>query len=219
MIFFLYLFGIFLSLFILYSVARHDFVLLRQSISLRQVFDSVLLSLISFFIFGRISYAYYIRSIEMLNPLRFFHLIKYWGIMPFIGFFGMIIMLLFLFRRKKNKLRILDIYTISFTPLIILDVVLKSNHGIFFILKIVSLVVLLLFYGWFIKIHNKFSTKDGFITFITIITYSLVTLAFSLASFGIFKQRYLWLNVILVISIFCSSVFLLLIQKDRFNKQ
>lgn len=214
-----YLIAIFVSLFILYAVARHDFVLLRQSISLRQVYDNVFICIFVFFLSSRLFYIIYMQSFELLNPLKFFYLSKYWGILPYAGFAGMIIAVLFLFRKKKNKLRILDIYFISFTPIILLDVLLKSNGNILIAIKIVSIIVLISFYGWFIKIHNKFSTKDGFITVLTIITYSLVSLAFSLATYGVFAQKFLWFNILLVVASVISSVFLLLIQRDTFNKQ
>lgn len=215
----LYLVAIFISLFILYAVARHDFVLLRQSISLRQVYDNVFISLIAFFVAARIFYAFYVGSLDLLNPLRFFYLTKYWGILPYVGFMAMILAVLFLFRKKKNKLRILDIYFLSFTPIILLDVLSRSNSSLMLLIKVVSVLVLLSFYGWFIKIHNKFTTKDGFITFMTIITYSLTSLAFSIASYGILSQKYVWFNALLVLATITSSIFLFLVQRDTFNKQ
>lgn len=219
MIFLLFLFGIFLSLFILYAVSRHDFVLLRQSISLRQVFDNVFISLFIFFITSRIAYAFFSQTLEVLNPLRFLYLTKYWGILPFVGFLGMASAILFLFRKKKNKLRILDIYFISFSPIILLDVLLMSNSGLSLYIKIVSVLVLLLFYGWFIKIHNKFTTKDGFITVMTMITYSLTLLAFSIARYGIFIQKYMWFNAVLILTTVVAAIILILIHRDTFNKQ
>lgn len=219
MIIVFYLIAVFLCLFILYAVARHDFVLLRQSISLRHVFDNAFLTLIMFFLVSRLFYALYIQNLMVLNPLRFLYLTKYWGLLPYAGLFGIVVSILFLFRKKKNKLRIMDIYFISFSPLIILDILLRSNHGIILLIKIISFVVLVLFYGWFIKIHNKFTTKDGFITSLTILTYSLVCLAFSLAANGIFSYRYMWFNILLVIVTVSSSVFLFLVQKDIFAKQ
>lgn len=215
---FLYLLVIFISLFILYTVSRHDFVLLRQSISLRQVYDNVFLSLIASFIAGRVGYIFYSQSFDLLNPLRFFYLSKHWGVLPFTGFIGMSIALLFLFRKKKNKLRILDIYFIAFSPVILLDVLSHGNSGITLLIKIISLIVLVIFYGWFIKIHNKYTTKDGFITFMTIITYSLVLLALSFASSGFLSQKFLWFNILLISMTLIFSVFLTLIQRDTLNK-
>ena len=215
----LYLLIIFISLFILYAVSRHDFVLLRQSISLRTVYDNVFLSLFAFFLFSRIGYALFSQSWSLLNPLKFFYLTKYWGVLPYMGFLGLILALLFLYRKKKNKLRILDIYFISFSPVILLDVLLKGNGNILLLIKAISVAVLIIFYGWFLKIHNKFTTKDGFITVMTIITYTLVSLAFSLGAFGIFSHKYLWFNIFLILVGFLSTAFLVLIQRDTFNKQ
>ena len=215
----LYILFIFLSLFILYAVSRHDFVLLRQSISLRTVYDNVFISLFVFFFFSRVGFAFYKQSLEILNPLKFFYLTKYWGLTPYIGFVGIILAVLFLFRKKKNKLRILDIYFISFSPIILLDVLSRGNGNILILIKTISLIVLIGFYGWFIKIHNKFTTKDGFITTMTILTYTLVSLALSFAAFGIFSQKYLWFNVFLVASAIFSLVMLILVQRDTFNKQ
>ncbi len=219
MIILFYLAAVFISLFILYAVARHDFVLLRQSISLRQVFDCAFLTLFVFFFVARVFYAFYISNLMLLNPLRFLYLTKYWGILPYAGLGGALVALFFFFRKKKNKLRILDIYFISFSPIILLDVALHGNHGVTLLIKIVSLLVLLSFYGWFIKIHNKFTTKDGFITFLTIITYTLVSLAFSLALHGVFSLNFLWFNGLLIGVAVVSSVLLFLVQKDTFTKK
>lgn len=219
MILFLYLIAVILSLFILYSVAKHDFVLIRQGISLRAVFDNALIAFFLFFLTSRIFYIIYNASYSMFNPLQFFYLTKYWGILPYTGAMMMGFFISILFRKRKNKLRILDIYFIAITPIILLDVLLQSNSLINLAIKAVSLIVLISFYGWFIKIHNKFSTKDGFISMLTIITYSLVTLAFSLAQKGIFFQNSLWLNLVSIIAVVLSSVMLFFIQRDTFNRQ
>lgn len=210
---------IFISLFILYAVSRHDFVLLRQSISLRQVFDNAFIAFIVFFLFSRIGYAIFTQSYDFLHPLKFLYISKYWGIIPFTGFIGMTFILLFLFRKKKNKLRILDIYFISLTPLILLDVLMHANNSITMLITIIATIVLAGFYGWFIKIHNKYTTKDGFIAFMTIITYSLVSIALSFATGGIFSEKYLWFNILLGIVIFVSTAFLILIQRGFFGEK
>jgi ABC-type phosphate transport system permease subunit len=86
----LYLLAIFISLFILYAISRHDFVLLRQSISLRQVFDTVFISLFVFFMTSRIFYILYAQAFDLFNPLKFFYLPKHWGILPYAGLIGII---------------------------------------------------------------------------------------------------------------------------------
>lgn len=216
---FLFFFAMFISLFILYAVSRHDFVLLRQSITLRMVFDNAFISFFAYLTTSRFFYILYTGAYDLFNPLKFFHLTRHWGLLPFAGILSIMLVTLFIFRKKKNKLRILDIFFISITPLIILDVTLYGNSPILIAIKSVSLLVLVAFYTWFITIHNKFTTKDGFITMMTLITYSLVTLAFSLATHGIFNITAMVLNVSVVIVVVVSSFFLFLIQKDILNRQ
>lgn len=214
----LFLIAIFISLFILFSVARHDFVLIRQSISLRQVFDNAFVALFAAFIFGRLFFALDSNLFDLLNPLRFFHLTRYWGILISAGFLGAYLAIFFLYKKKKNKLRIFDIYFISFFPLMVLDILLKSNSGLGIVLKGVSLVVLFAFYTWFLKIHNEFSIKDGFITFLGLISYSLVLLAFSFATSGVFTLSHIIFQISLIITTLVSAIMLLLIQRNVFNK-
>ncbi len=208
----------FIVLFILFSVARHDFVLIRQSISLRQAFDNAMLSFIFAFVFGRVFYAIENNAYEILHPLRFFHLTRYEGVLIFAGFLGAYMAILFLYRKKKNKLRIFDIYFLSFFPFVILDILLKSNNGIGLLLKAVSLVVLFSFYSWFIKIHNEFSVKDGFICFLGAISYALVLLAFSFASGGVFSLPHLIFQTTLIGLTIFSAIMLFLIHRNVFNK-
>lgn len=216
--FFIYLVVLFLCLFILFVISRHDFILLRQSISLRQVFDNAFFVTLFSFIAARLGYIFYYQKYELLNIFRFFYLTKYWGVLPFIGFIIMMVTLFFLFRKKKNKLRIFDIYLISFSPLVLLDIILQPNTGINFQLKIVSFFVLSLFYVWFLKVNSKFTLKDGFITSIIFITYSLVSLAFSFSNYGFLNLKYIWFQIFLVLSTIGFSVNFVLVQRGFFNK-
>lgn len=218
MILLFYLIIIFICLFILFAVSRHDFVLLRQSITLRQVFDNAFILIIVSFIVSRIGYIIYSTKFDLFNPLRFFYMTKYWGILPFIGLLSMLLSLYILFRKKKNILRIFDIYFISFSPLILLDIALKNNIGINFFIKIVSMIVLLAFHIWFIRIHNKFYTKDGFITSLIFITYSLVSLAFEYSNMGFFALRYAWYQILLLFTALLFMGALVLVQKNFFVK-
>jgi len=219
MILLFYLSVIFICLFVLFAISRHDFVLLRQSITLRQIFDNAFIAITASFIMSRLGYIIYSAKLDLLNPLQFFYVTRYWGTLPFIGLLSMLFSLYILFRRKKNILRIFDIYFISFSPLILLDIALKSNIGINLLLKIVSLIVLFVFYIWFVRIHNKFDTKDGFITSLIFITYSLVSLAFSYSNMGFFTFKYAWYQILLLLTALSFTGVLVLVQKNFFVKK
>lgn len=214
----LHVFVIFICLFILFAISRHDFVLLRQNISLRQVFDSAFIVIITSFFFARLGYIFYSLKLDLLSPLKFLYLTKHWGFLSFIGFISMTALIYLLFRKKKNILRIYDIYFISFSPLILLDIFLQPNNSVAVIIKIISIAVLSLFYIWFLRIHNKFSLKDGFITSIIIITYSLVSLAFSFSNVGFLNFKFLWFQISIILSFIASLTLLILVQRNYFNK-
>lgn len=218
MILLLYLIVLFICLFVLFAVSRHDFVLLRQSITLRQIFDNAFIVIAVSFVTSRLGYIIYSAKFDLLNPLKFFYVTKYWGILPFIGLLSMLFSLYLLFRKKKNILRIFDIYFISFSPLILLDIALKNHIGINLLLKIVSLIVLFAFYFWFVRIHNKFDTKDGFITSLIVITYALVSLAFSYSGMGFFTVKYAWYQILLLLTALSFTGVLVLVQKNFFGK-
>lgn len=214
----IHLLVLFICLFILYAISRHDFVFLRQNINLRKVFDNAFIIMLTSFLASRIAYVYYSEKLDLLNPFKFFYISKYWGVIPFLGFIFMGLTIYILFRKKKNILRVFDIYLISFSPLILLDILLQNNSGISLYIKGISAVVLSAFYFWFVKINNKFALKDGFMTSIIYITYALVSLAFSFSSVGFLNFKYLWFQIILGISLLFFSVMLVLVQKESVNK-
>lgn len=218
MIFLIYIPVVFICLFILYVISRHDFVLLRQNINLRKIFDNAFIIILSSFFTSRIGFILYSQKYDLLNPLKFIYLPKYWGILTYFGFLSMGICIYLLFRKKKNLLRIMDIYAISFSPMILLDIAMQENHGINIYLKIISAIILSLFYFWFVKINNKFSLKDGFMTSIIFITYSLVSLAFNFSNVGFLNMKYVWFQSVLFLSILFFSVILFFIQKENLSK-
>ena len=218
MILLAYLLVIFICLFILFVLSRHDFVLLRQSINLRQVFDSAFIVIFISFIVARLSYIAYTQNFNLINPLRFIYLTRYWGIVPFLGLLIVCLTLSVLFRKKKNILRIFDIYFIAFSPLILLDILFQPSLGISNLIKIISILILSIFYIWFIKIHNKFNVKDGFTTALIFITYSLVSLSLSFANVGFFNIKYVWYHLVLFISLIGFSVMFVLVQRNFFKK-
>lgn len=208
-----------ICLFILYAIARHDFVLIRQNISLRQVFDNAFITIFVAFIVARIGFILYTWRLDLFSPLRFFYLFKYSGILPIAGFIGAFFITIFLYRKRKNKLRIFDITFIAFFPLMLLDILLQPSGMIGLIIKSVAFLVLLLFYIWFLRIHGEFAIKDGVITFLTTIVYCLVLLALSFVSFGVFAFPYIFYQGLIILVLLASSVLLFFTQKGAFAKQ
>ncbi len=166
---------LFLCFFLLFIFSKHDFVLLRQNISLSEVFDLAVISLLIALITGRVFYIINNFNFQLFYILSFFHLFKFPGV-SYIGFFtGGAVGIYLLFRKKKGLTRIFDIFSLSFFPLFVffLSTQLFLLH-IWYIL-LIAIFLLFLLLTFFMKSHRKYILKDGGISLIFFILICLTT--------------------------------------------
>jgi len=219
MIFLLLLF-LFISSFVLFITSRHDFVLLRQNISIRQIFDRALVIMLVSLIFSRAFYLIDERQFDVfLNPLRFLHIGIFWGFNYFSIFVGALVGVFIFFRKRKNALKILDIYTLSFYPLLIFEFVsylLLNSYNLLVILPHLVLVIIL--FGLFIKIYTGFGIKDGVVSFLILILASALYLSMSFFKSGALLL-YSPIQIVAGMVIALSIYFLVLIKLDYFNEK
>ncbi len=102
-------------LFILYQLAKDDFLFLRRGITTEDVFNTLFLSLPVIFIFSRLFYVLQHLGVQYFNPLVFF-LVMYF---PGLSFFGAVIGLWifsawYIERKKMPGKRFLDMVGISY---------------------------------------------------------------------------------------------------------
>lgn len=211
---------LFLCSFVLFIVSRHDFVLLRQSISIRQIFDKAFLILILAFIVARIFYFINERSYDVLvDPLRFTHIVLFYG----FNFFGFLCALaigaIVLFRKRKNVLRILDIYLLSFSPMLIFVAIENffnsklnmQTNLVYAVLTIIAFIV-------FIKMHNGFKIKDGIVAFSILIYAALSYLALSFFVQSVISL-YSFIQIFALIVLAVGAYSLILIQLNFFKEK
>lgn len=166
----IYLFALAVSLiicfFILFIISRQDFVLLRQNISLAQIFDLSSVVFISAFIFGRIFLVVNDFNFQLLNLLTFFNIFKFEGINS-LGFFaGGAVATYFSVKSRKALPRIFDIFSISFFPLFIFLSV--ARKAVFSTVPIPAAIIFLsiLIFSFLVRSHYKYILKDGNISFV-----------------------------------------------------
>jgi hypothetical protein len=155
----LILFFILISLFLLYSLSKNDFILLRKNITLHQVFNYAFISLFIAFLFGRLFYIGNSQEFLLFNPLAFLHFLKYPGFSLLGAFIGVIIILSILVKDKKALPRLFDIAFLSFFPFFSLSLLFIPFNFMYiqiaaFILSIIILCILL-------KFHQDYSLRDG----------------------------------------------------------
>lgn len=169
----LFPFFIFTSFFILYSLSKHDFVLVRKNISLAQVFDLSIVTFLIAFVAGRLVFILDYLQFELFNPIRFFHFLRLPGF-SYLGFFvGGLIALFFLFRKKKALSRTYDIFTLSFFPVYIFNLLFRKYPINFFIIPIVLGILAIILFAYLLKSHNTYRLRDGNISYIFLIVLSL----------------------------------------------
>lgn len=215
----LFLLFIFLSSFVLFVASRHDFVLLRQNISIRHVFDKAGLILLFALPVSRAVHLINERMYDFfIDPLRFLHVILYFGFSIFGLFIALSVGVILFFRKKKNFLRILDIYLLSFYPLFLFEAIFLLVSKAFDLRITVSYMILTIFLFFiFIKMHSGFKIKDGVVSFCILIFSSIVFLTSSFLQYGLIIRSPIQILSFLVIavSIYC----LVLIQINFFKEK
>lgn len=165
--------------FLLYILCRQDFVLLRQNISLSQILDTAAIAITFAFITGRLLFLINNSELALLHTIRFFHFVKYPGISPLGFFLGGAFALWFLMRDKKGILRIFDIFSISFLPLYILSLILRSypsQIAIFF--PAIATIFMVTLFIFFLKSHHMYILRDGSISLMLLLIVSIDTLLY-----------------------------------------
>jgi len=152
-----------------------------------------------------------------LNPLRFLHILLYWGL-NFLGLFMVVALgVVFFFRKRKNTLRILDIYLLSFFPLLVFD---ATTHlllgGIDWRIAVGEILVLLVVFIILIRMHTRFAIRDGVVAFGVLVSSAVFYLSNSLIQKGsvvLYSPVQIIALVVLAISIYCLA----LIKLDFFK--
>lgn len=180
MIYFAIFFSFLISLFSLYLLSKHDFVLLRKNIAVTKIFDVVIISILVGGFVSRVFFAIDETRLLLFNIIPFFHIIRYPGL-SLLGFvLGAVVTIVFFLRKTKAMLRILDIYTISFFPIAIAVV---ATRGYFFniFFQIIIIFLSITYWLYIIRSHSRYALRDG----------SLSCLSLALISFDCFSYAFI----------------------------
>lgn len=171
----IYIAALIICFFTLFVLCRHDFVLLRQNISLSQIFDALFVSLIASFLLGRALFMVNSLSSELLSIVRFLHVVKFPGIELYGIFLGTFLSLFIIFMKKKGLYRIYDIFTLSFFPLALVSLLLQKSVYSFFLFPVVILIISVILFIFFLTSHNKYILRDGSISVLFVIILSVIS--------------------------------------------
>lgn len=217
MLILLFIFCLFLSLFLLYIFTRHDFVLARKSLLLKEIFDMTIISYVAFFIIGRTTYLFGEGRFDLLNIIKFFYVTKFPGMLFIGGLFGFGAIVYFVFLKKKILLRIFDIYCLSLYPFFLYALITSYSKGFFIYFNLLIFLLSCIFLGIGIYSYKNYTLKDGSVTLLFL---SLVSI-FTIVSQFSMKQRIIFsfftVPQAAAIGLFFLSSTLLLIHEGMLN--
>jgi hypothetical protein len=193
-------------------LARDDFILLRKSITLEQIFNYAFLSALIALLSGRILYVFLHPSLRYLNPLIFLIFIYFPGISVIGAVLGVLIFLFFISRKKKvPRGRIYDVFSLSFLCGLASNLLLTQLVSFIFTRKfsvviIACSIVFFILFTIFTIIFQKGRTKDGMIGIVSFISFSLLLLVQNVLLLknkkdAIFDKEIIILGVLLLIGL------------------
>lgn len=219
---------LFIFLYCVYVLANDDFIFLRRDITMEKLFNLIFIASLSSLFMSRFFYGLFHAKIILLNPFVFILIPYFPGLSLLGGVVGAGIYLLFLMKRKENPLpleRISDFFSIAF--LISLSVgflgfLLFSERGVSVIKLSAQAATYFIFFIIFLKfflpklLSGKF--KEGTITFLFLISFSLVSLiANAFAKISILEYFRNLENIILIL-IFLLSLGVLIRHENLLFK-
>lgn len=207
-------------MFLLHLLAKNDFVLLRKNVSLHELFDTAILSLMFGLFIARVFYIIDVQNFSLFNPFRFFHLIKLPGLSLYGFFVGIIPLMYYLLRKKKVTFRIYDIFFISLLPIFIVSLVTRP-YSLFlpdYVVRIILFFVGVVLLWVLVKFYQNYTLRDGSIA---LIIFMLVSLDLFLYEFTIDHASLLLsltLSQILAVVLFVISLGLFVKNQHFFKR-
>ncbi len=199
------------SLFILYMLTKHDFVLARKSLLLQEIFDTTLVGYIAFLITGRVLYIISVQEFSLFNPLRFFHIFKFPGTLFLGGLLGFGLVIYYVFRKKKILTRLYDIYALSLFPIFLFTLLFSYSKGDFLYFNILIFLLSCLFMGIGIYSYKNYTLKDGSIAFLFVCLATVLTIVseFSSSSRVVFSFFTISQVISIIVFIIFSSLLIM----------
>lgn len=208
-----FIFCFILSIFILYVLIKHDFIIARKSLLLQEIFDTTFLAYIAFLLTGRILYVLSMQRFDLINPIKFFHLLKFPGALFLGGVFGFGLVIYLVFKKKKILARLFDIYSLSMLPLFIFTLVFSYNQGYFIYFNLLIFLLSLLFMAIGIHTYKNYTLKDGSTAFLFVCLVTVYTIVSEFSSSNRFIFSFFSISQVLSIVFFTVFGGMLLVRE------
>lgn len=188
MFFTILLIAFFFSLFCFYYYSRDDYFFIRKNITMEQLFNVIFIGSFWGVISSRIVYVVTHPNPAFFNPLVFFSIPYYPGLSLLGGIFGLYISFVFLTKRRKIHVgRFLDYISISLLAALPFGYIgnylleRRSNTVETIYLTVIYIALFIFFTRILFPKFQRGSLKEGSISLIFLIAYSIVSLVHDIA--------------------------------------
>lgn len=174
MIYIVFFLSTLIFLFTLYVLAKNDFVILRQNIPISGVFDKIFIAGIFIFLLSRIFFIIESGNFGFFNIFKFLYFFRYPGFSVLGAFLALVFLIPLLFRGKKNTLRILDIFLLSFFSFSLITLVTLIHYNL--LVTVILFIVSIMYFLSLLRVHKDFLAKDGSVTLLILMYIALQTI-------------------------------------------
>lgn len=214
--------SVFIFLFCFYVFARDDYVFIRKGTTMEQLFNIIFLEAIWGLFFSRLFYVLLHPEFVYLNPLVFFFAQSNPGLSVFGGLVGIFLTCIFLTKRRKIQpgrfTDYMSIAALAALPFWNFSKIILSGRSDYYLLFVPALYIVsfLVFIKIFFPKFIRSQLKEGSISLLFLMVFSLIHLAVSGASLYLKKIPFViedWLFVGLFV------VALLLLVRSEMRKK
>lgn len=175
-------FCLLIFLFIVYQLAKDDFIFVRKDVNLESIFDAIFIGFFCALFFARLFYVIFYFNQKFLNPLVFLAIPYFPGLSLIGGIIGVLLFSFFLSKNKKFPAkRFLDVLGISFLCSFSIGIFLEALVTVWSNRLLAAEEVGRSFFGiaffiFLLIMFFKNSWREGSAAFLAIFFYALLSL-------------------------------------------
>ncbi len=174
------IFCMFAFLFTLYLLAREDYILFRKNVTIEQVFNMAFILLLVSALSSRLFYVLFHFKVGYLNPLVFFHILKYPGLSLIGAMTGGLLFYVLYYRTKKLPFaRLSDLFMLSFlsaVPFTFLPALFSQKTVFLFILNILFILFFISVLIGEFQLFLRWKGREGLLSLSVVSVFSFISL-------------------------------------------
>lgn len=217
MFFLILFFCLFIFLYVIYLLSKDDYVFMRKSIAIEQVFNITFISILCGLFFARLHFVFLHPSWKYLQPLVFIVFFYFPGLSLTGEILGFMLLAFLLAKRTKIPMgKVFDIFALAFSisysvgllSLSIMQLIISRRIDIF---SVITAIIFLLIFIALRYVYSKQISNNGLIANSILLIYTIVAIATNILTLHYKNLSFFFRDNILLL-IFSLICFIVLIK-------